>query len=132
MKAWPVRIIIVGATAVAALTFCRASAPGFAAEDVPSAGAPLKSTDCVAATAPTISALRLDVPVTPDTGGADRPKAWEETFARLVNVAALSAIEGSSLHPGRAQATTTSNAVAFISDSVEVSLETPAESAIAH
>jgi hypothetical protein len=72
------------------------------------------------------------------TGAAEgRPNALDEAFSRLVNVPALSAEEEwseeeSPVHPERAQATRTSRTVAFISDSVEVSLETSAKPAVAH
>jgi hypothetical protein len=138
MNAWPVRIIIVGATEVAALTFCRASAPGFVGDDDSSTAAPLNSTACVAPGAPptipnALDAARLEVAVALVTGAAaGRPNALDETFSPFVNVLVLSAKEESPVHPERAQATTTSKAVAFISDSVEVSIETPAESAVAH
>jgi hypothetical protein len=134
-----VRIIIVGATAVAALTFCRASAVGFVAEEVSSTGAPLKSAAPEAPEAPpTIpnalgaAATRLDVAFALVAGDETaRPGAWEDASNRELNAPPVSAEGESSVHPARAQ-TTTSKAVAFISDSVEVSLETSAEPAVAH
>jgi hypothetical protein len=138
MNACPTRITIDGADVVVALTFCRASAPGFAAEDVSSTGAPLTSADGAASATPlttpnALGAVRLDVPFALITGvAAGWPNVLDETSAREGTVPTLSDIEESSVHPERAQATRTSKAVAFISDSVEVSRETSAESAIAH
>jgi hypothetical protein len=135
---------MVGATAVAALTFCRASAPEFVGGDVSSTTAPLKSAGCEASATPPVipnalgAAARLNGEAALVTGAAPgRPNALDETFSRLVNVPALSveeewAEEESPVHPERAQATRTSKAVTFISDSVEVSLETSVEPAVAH
>jgi hypothetical protein len=138
MNACPTRITIDGAEVVVALTFCRASAPGLAAEDVSSTGAPLNSAASeVPDTPPTTpnalgAELRLDVAVALVTGAAaGLPSVLDETSAREGTVPTLSDIEESSVHPERAQATRTSKGVAFISDSVEVSMETPAESAVA-
>jgi hypothetical protein len=139
MNACPTRITIAGADEVAALTFCRASAPGFFAEDVSSTGAPLKSASEVPAAPPTIpnglgdAATRLDVDFALIAGDeAGGPGAWEEASNRALNAPTFSDEEESPVHPERTQATTTSKAVAFISDSVEVSLETSAEPAVAH
>jgi hypothetical protein len=127
-----------GAAVVAALTFCSASPPAFACEEVSSTGAPLKSASEVATEPPTppnalgAAAMRLDAAFA--LGAGDEmglPGDWEETSNRALTAPTLSAEEESSVHPARAQATT-SKAVAFISDSVEVSLETSAEPAVAH